>query len=66
MEVKYPNITVRLVGEDGNSMAIVITVKNALRKNGIPEEEISKFQAEALSGDRDHLLQTCMAWVEVE
>jgi hypothetical protein len=65
-EVKYPNITVKLVGTDGNAFAILGKVKTALRKNDVPEEEIKKFQTEAIDGDYDHLLQTCIRWVNVE
>jgi hypothetical protein len=37
-----------------------------MRSAKLPDDEIKQFQDEALSGDYDHLLQTCMAWVEVE
>ncbi len=66
MNVKYPKIKIKLVGFDGNAFTILGKVKNALRKGGVPSEEISKFMTEAASGDYDHLLQTCMNWVEVE
>lgn len=65
-EVKYPNITVRLVDKDGNAFSIMGEVKHALKANHIPQEEINDFLAEAMSGDYDHLLQTCMRWVNVE
>ncbi len=64
--VKYPKIKVKLVGSDGNAFAILGKVKNALRKGGVSSEEVSKFITEATSGNYDHLLTTCMAWVEVE
>lgn len=64
--VKYPKVTVKLVGEDGNALAIVGRVKRALRDVGISREEIQAFQTEALSGNYDHVLSTCMQWVEVE
>ena len=62
---KYPEISVRLVGEDGNAFAILGNMQKALRRGGVPKEEIDEFMAEAMSGDYDHLLQTCMAWVDV-
>ena len=65
MEVKYPNIKVQLSGEDGDAFAIMGTVSKALRKNKISEDLIVEFKAEAMSGDYDHLLQTCMRWVTV-
>lgn len=64
-EPKYPEITVRLIG-DGNAIAILGAVRRALRRGGVPNEECQAFMDEAMNGDYDHLLQTCMAWVEVE
>ena len=66
MQPKYPDIHVTLVGEDGNAFNILGRVNQALRKNGVLAEERHAFWQEATSGDYDHLLQTCMAWVEVE
>lgn len=65
-EVKYPEITVKLVGEDGNAFAILGNVQRAMRRGGVPKEEIDEFLKEATSGDYNHLLATCMKWVEVE
>lgn len=64
-EVKYPEIEVQLVGEDGNAFYIIGRVQNALRRGGVPAEEVSEFANEAMSGDFDHLLATCMKWVDV-
>jgi hypothetical protein len=66
MEVKYPNITVVLVGTDGNALSIVGKVKRALMREGVSDMEIDEFFNDALSGDYDHVLQTCMKWVNVE
>jgi hypothetical protein len=66
MDPKYPNITVKLVGNDGNAFAILGRVSGALRRAGVSEEERKQFMSEAMSGDYNHLLQTCMAWVTVE
>ena len=66
MEVKYPNITVKLVGEDGNAFNILGIVNRALKEAGVSWEEQAEFMAEATAGDYDDLLQTCMQWVEVE
>ena len=64
-EVKYPEIEVQLVGEDGNAFAIMGSVTEALRRADVPQAEIDAFIAEATSGDYDRLLQTCMRWVSV-
>jgi len=65
MEVKYPKVVVKLVGSDGNAFAILGKVKAALKKGGVSHEECAKFIEEATSGDYNHLLQTCMEWVDV-
>ena len=62
---KY-DVTVKLVGEDGNAFAILGRVNRALRKAGASKEEQQAFQKEATAGDYNHLLQTAMKWVEVE
>ena len=64
--MKYPNITVELVGEDGNALFIIGKVSRTLKNNGVNKEEINQFKKEAMSGDYDDLLQTTMRWVNVE
>jgi len=64
--IKFPNATVALVGEDGNAFALLGRVQWALRREGATPEEIKQFFDEATSGDYDHLLQTVMLWVTVE
>lgn len=65
MDVKYPKIKVKLVGNDGNAFAIMGAVKNALRKNGVSKEEIDQYLAESMSGDYNNLLATACKWVDV-
>ena len=65
-DVRCPQITVELIGQDGNAFAILGAVMKALRRGGVPPDEIKKFQEEATSGDYSHLLCTCMEWVNVE
>ena len=64
--MKYPEITVKLVGNDGNAFAILGAVNKALKAGGAPAEEIDLFMKEAMSGDYDNLLQTCCKWVKVK
>lgn len=66
MNVKYPDITVRLIGEDGNAFFILGKVQRALRRARVDEAEIAEFMTEATSGDYNRLLATVMDWVEVE
>lgn len=65
MEVKYPNVTVELVGVDGNAFVVLGTVQKAMRKAGIDKADIEAFVTEATAGDYDHLLQTVMKTVNV-
>jgi hypothetical protein len=64
MEIKYPEIEVELVGHDGNAFAIIGRVSQALRKAG-HGDQVKQFQTEAMSGDYDNVLRTCMKWVDV-
>jgi hypothetical protein len=65
-EIKYPDISVKLIGEDGNAFSILGAVKRALRKAKVPEAEIDRFYKEATSGDYDQLLRTCATWISIE
>ena len=60
------NVTVNLLGEDGNAFFILGKVKKAMRRAGIAQEVIDEFNKEATSGDYDKLLQTVMKYVEVK
>lgn len=51
-----------LVGIDGNAFSIIGTVARGLRAAGAPKEYIDAFQAEAMSGDYDHVIQTAMRY----
>lgn len=61
---KFPEVQVQLTGEDGNAFAIIGAVSKALKRAG-HGEAAAEFQAEAMSGDYDHLLQTAMDYVDV-
>jgi len=63
---RYPDIQVQLTGQDGNAFAILGRTTGALRRAGLPQEEIDDYVAEATSGDYDHLLQTTMRWIQCE
>lgn len=65
MNPKYPNIRVRLTGKDGNAFVLLGIMQNALKNNGVPKTEIDEFLEDAMSDDYDHLLTTCMKWVNV-
>lgn len=64
--VRYPEVSVRLVGEDGNAFAIMARVSAAMRRAGVAQAEIDAFRAEAQAGDYDGLLATCLRWVDCD
>jgi hypothetical protein len=66
LEPKYPDITVKLVGQDSNAFVLLGLINQALRKAKVPADIRGQFQTEATSGDYDNLLQTAMRWVNVE
>lgn len=66
MSVKYPEVEVTLVGEDGNAFAIMSRVMRELKRAGVPKEEIDQYFAESTSGDYDNLLRVAMEWVTVD
>ena len=65
-EVKYPDITVELVGKDGNAFNILGICRRAMKQAGLSETEINEFTKEATSGDYNHLLATCTEYFNVE
>ena len=65
-DVRYPGVTVKLLGTSSEALAITGEVRRALKRHGVSSDETTKFLTEALSGDYNHLLQTCMKWVNVE
>jgi hypothetical protein len=66
MTVKYPHLSIELVGQDGNAFSILGRLQGVLRRGGVPKDEIDAVMAEAQSGDYNHLLVTVMNTVEVD
>ena len=64
--VRYPDIVVQMVGEDGNAFAILARCKTAMRRAGLEKSAIDEFINEAKKGDYDHLLRTVMRYFTVE
>jgi hypothetical protein len=62
MLVKHPEIRVRLTGP-ANDFCILDGVTKALRKAGVPAEEIERFCDQALAATESDLLQICGQWV---
>lgn len=61
----FTDAVVTLIGEDGNAFAIIGRVRRAISRSDHPEL-VEAFLQEAMAGDYDHLLQTCMQYVTVE
>lgn len=62
----YPNVTVKLVGSDGNAFAIISACMAEARKQKIPADEVNRFMDEAMASDYHNLLRTCMKWFNIE
>lgn len=54
----------QLSSGDGGAGVIIGRVSGALRRAG-HADEISDFTQQAMDGDYDHVLRTCMEWVDV-
>ena len=63
--MKYPDIKVQLTGQNGNALVLIGLVQKALRRAKVRDDEISLFVEQAMSGDYDNVLRTCMEWVDV-
>jgi len=64
-DLDYKHVKVNLLGHDGNAIALVGTVRRALKKAGAPLVVREVFKEEALSGTYDELLATIFRWVDV-
>ena len=65
-EPKFPDVTVKLEGEDGNAGSIMGRVVRAIKAAGASKEEVDEYRKESMSGDYNTLLMTVMKWVNVE
>ena len=66
MTTPITDVTVQLIGEDGNAFAILGKVRREMKKAGVAQEVIDQYQEDATSGDYDHLLGVTMEYVNVE
>lgn len=66
LKPKYPDVHVKLIGEDGNAFSILGRVSKAMKREGISAEEIAEFRAEAESGDYDNLMTTVVKYVNTD
>ena len=54
-----------LVGQDGNAFSVLGKAIGVARNAGWSKEKIEEFRQEAMDGNYDHLLQTCMEYFDV-
>ena len=59
------DVDVQLTGADGNAFVILGRVSQGIIEAGGEKSDVIDFQDEAMSGDYNHLLRTCMEWVNV-
>jgi hypothetical protein len=64
--VKYPQVTVSLIGGNGNAFAILGACQKAAKRAGLTVEQIKEFRDDATSGDYNKLLSTCIRYFNVE
>ena len=64
--VKFPNVKIKLIGEDGNAFAIMGRVSAAMRRAGCTSEDISAYTTAATSGDYSNLLRVTSETVSVK
>lgn len=62
--VKYPQVKLQLVGQDGNAFSILGRAKRAVRVAGLDNSIWEEYQKEATSGDYNHLLATTMEFFD--
>ena len=63
--IKPPEITVQLVGQNGNVFNLMAIVANALRKNGFGEEVQCFITDDTSSKSYHEALAVMMRWVDV-
>ena len=58
--LKYPDVKVSPLGQDGNVFFMIGRTRQALKQYGVSPEEIGRFTEEAPSADYDQAIQTIM------
>jgi hypothetical protein len=64
-EVRYPNVRVKLIGENRNALNILGSVSSAMRKAGLSREQIKEYMEAAMASEQDTLMMETMKFVAV-
>ena len=59
-------LPLKLEGEDGNGMAIIARATRIMRTNKVATSMQTEFTRQAMSGNHDNLLRTCMKWFDCD
>lgn len=63
---KYPKVRVQVTGPYGGFFPTVAAVQAAMRRAGVPMQELSNFYEDATEDEEGNLLRTCLRWVNVD
>ena len=59
-------VKVQVTGPHAGFLSTVAAVQAAMRRAGVPLQELSNFYADAAEGNEDNLVPTCRRWVDVD
>ena len=66
MQVKYPHVTVRLIGQNGNVFNLIGITEAAMKRAHVPKEERDQFVDQLMNAeDYDHALRLIRETVNV-
>lgn len=66
MMMKYPNITIKLLGTDSDPRMIIANTQRQLREQKVDQSIIDKFLKEAFDTPGERMLETVLRWFNVE
>ena len=62
---KFSRVKVQVTGPHAGFLSTVAVVQAAMRRAGVPLQELSNFYADAAE-ENENLLPTCLRWVDVD
>ena len=63
---KCLRVKVQVTGPYGGFYSTVAAVQAAMRRAGVPLQELSNFYVDAAEGEEENLVRTCLRWVDVD